>query len=178
MTYTSETVSFVSDSVKFLAERGFTTIILIPDFFDTKWTDEKFEQLTKQYYEVKKYGRYHPEVDICTGNVSYNPYKGYYGCGGGKNTFSIDVNGDIYPCTYAVEFEKFKLGDIFHWNDYKIVDYKTDHEQRKDCKGCKYFQICISGRCIFLNYKATGQFYKPGACFCEYQKLEYKYLGI
>lgn len=178
MTFTSKTVKYLSESVKFLARLNFNRIQAVPDYFDKNWDDESFDTLLTEYRRAKELNTVYPEVDIVLGMRRKNARKGYYGCGGGKNTFSINTEGDIYPCTYAVEFPELKLGDIFHLNEYQIPDFSTKNELRKDCAGCKYFRVCISGRCIFLNYKITGDYYKPGDFFCAYQKLEYKYLGI
>ena len=178
MTCTSYTADCLLDSVKFLVKEGFRNIQAVPDYFDAGWDDECFKGLSKQYNLVKEYGKKHPELNITIGISEKNARKGNTGCGGGISTFSINVDGDIFPCTYAVAFPKFKIGDIFHIEDYQPSDFTVKREDRKDCKGCRYFQICISGRCIFLNYKITGDFYRPGDFFCSYQKLGYQYLGL
>lgn len=178
MTCTSQTSDRLSDSVRFLAQEGFRNIQVVPDYFDAGWDDDSFEELSKQYNLVKEYGKNHPELNIVIGISGENARKGNIGCGGGKSTFSINVDGNIFPCTYAVAFPEFKIGDIFHIDDYQPPDFTVKSQDRKDCKGCRYFQLCISGRCIFLNYKITGDLYRPGDFFCAYQKLEYQYLGL
>lgn len=178
MTFTSETVSYLFESVKFLVRLGFKRIQAVADYFDKNWDDKSFNILATEYRRVKELRNDYSAVSIILGMQEKNARKGYTGCGGGKTTFSINIKGDIYPCTYAVEFSELKLGNIFHLNEYRIPDFSTKSERRKNCAGCKYFQICISGRCIFLNYKITGDYYSPGDFFCAYQKLEYKYMGI
>lgn len=178
MTYTSETAEYLSDSVKFLAETGFRNIQAVPDYFDKSWTDENFGKMASEYASVKEYAKRRPDLHISIGMREENAKKGCGSCGGGRSTFSINVDGDIFPCTYAVAFPELKIGDIFHTDAYKMPDYTVRREDRKVCDGCKYFQLCMSGRCIFLNYKITGNYYIPGDFFCEYQKMEYKYLGL
>ena len=91
--------------------------------------------------------------------------------------FSQTNNIKIATFSLAVSRKYTKPGEERQTDFFNVVAYSklADFAQKFLKQG---IQICISGRCIFLNYKATGQFYKPGACFCEYQKLEYKYLGI
>lgn len=43
MTYTSETVEYLHESVDFLINIGFKKIKPIPDYFDENWTEERFE---------------------------------------------------------------------------------------------------------------------------------------
>ena len=160
MTCTSYTADCLLDSVKFLVKEGFRNIQAVPDYFDAGWDDECFKGLSKQYNLVKEYGKKHPELNITIGISEKNARKGNTGCGGGISTFSINVDGDIFPCTYAVAFPKFKIGDIFHIEDYQPSDFTVKREDRKDCKGCRYFQICISGllssRRFFLFISETG----------------------
>lgn len=178
ITYSSTTVQSLYDSVLFLVKRGFKNINLFPDFFDQDWDDQSLESLKQQYFKIKEYNKCNRDVNISTGNYANNLSKGYIGCGGGFNTYSISVTGDIYPCTYSIDYAQFRLGSIFDIDNYKVVKHITDHDKRGDCKGCKYFYICQSGRCIYLNYKMSGEFYKTNGFFCEYQKLEYKYNGL
>ena len=118
------------------------------------------------------------ETTLCPVEIGAGGKRKRVGCGGGYNTYSISVNGDVYPCTYAVDYPQFKLGSIFDIDNYKVVKHITENDKRSDCKGCRYFYICQSGRCIFLNYKISGEFYRTSGFFCEYQKLEYKYNGL
>lgn len=176
MTYTPHTGKYLFESLIFLVHFGFKKIKLIPDYFDPGWNEENFELLKPQLKDVEDFRKAHTEIEIATDD--YNVKKGYIGCGGGYSAFSIDVKGDVYPCTYAVEFEDFKLGSIFDIENYKIRKHIADHEKRESCKGCKYFKICLSGRCIYMNYKISRDFYKPSGFFCEYQKNTYRLMGI
>lgn len=178
ITYSSETVQSLYESVLFLVNRSFKNINLFPDFFDENWDIQSLECLKQQFLKIKEYDKCMSEVNISTGNYADNLSKGYVGCGGGYNTYSINVTGDVYPCTYSVDYPQFKLGSIFDIDNYKVIKHVTDHEKRIDCKGCRYFYLCQSGRCIFLNYKISGEFYRTNGFFCEYQKLEYKYNGL
>lgn len=178
ITYSSVAVHGLYDSVQFLVRRGFKNISLFPDFFDENWDAQSLESLKQQFFKIKEYDKNTDGVNISTGNYADNLSKGYVGCGGGYNTYSISVNGDVYPCTYAVDYPQFKLGSIFDIDNYKVVKHITENDKRSDCKGCRYFYICQSGRCIFLNYKISGEFYRTSGFFCEYQKLEYKYNGL
>lgn len=178
VTYTPATVSFLLESIVFLTQVGFKRIIAVPDYFSLEWNKESFEELSLQYGEIKKFQKKNQDIEISLGIRRENLFKEYIGCGGGKSTFSISVDGGIFPCTYAVEFPELKLGDIFHLEKYKIPDFSVNAENRKSCMGCKYFRVCLSGRCIFLNYKITGNYYEPGGFFCQYQQLEYKHYGI
>lgn len=94
-------------------------------------------------------------------------------CNGGINEFSINYNGDIYPCIYAVGIHKFKLGNL-NLNNKKIK--KLDEKYYKsgvrfDCVDCSHMEICDSNRCLLINEIKTGSVSEPWNYFCARQNL-------
>ena len=174
MTYTPETVDFLSDSVEKLIRIGIKEIMLVPDYFSEKWDIEKITILKKEFLKIQDLKKRMYGVRIATGNYKETIHKECSKCGGGENTFSITAEGDIYPCTYAVGTIEFRLGSIYDLETIKCGSYPIDASLGVLCKGCRYFRVCYSGRCIYLNYKMTGDLFTPNGFFCAYQKMEYK----
>lgn len=174
MTYTPETVCALTDSIKQISELGIKSIHLCPDYFSQNWNTENLAILRQEFTKIIELRKRLPDIEISTGNYKETINKDCSRCGGGENIFSISTEGDIYPCTYAVGIEKFRIGSIFNLEKIKWGSYLVDASSRKLCKGCKYFKVCYSGRCIYLNYKMTENLYIPNGFFCAYQKMEYK----
>ena len=40
-----------------------------------------------------------------------------YFCGAGISTLAVSTRGDIYPCFYFIDNEKFKIGNVFESKD-------------------------------------------------------------
>lgn len=173
MTITSKNYKNLEQNIDYLISRGFKKIKPIPDYFDEEWTDENFLELEEIFFRLKnKFIKDYKSKDIIiTLFNSDDLMKGYIGCSGGYKSFSIASNGDIYPCTYVVKEKQFLLGNIKDYKNFKIVKHVTDHSKRVECLGCKYLKGCSSGRCIYVNYKLTGDFYKTSGFLCEYEDL-------
>lgn len=172
ITYSSDNVSSLYESVEFVETLGFKEIKPVPNFFDEKWDDEHFSILQKQFKKLKKFVEGKKGISLSMMNKKM---KIQGDCSGGVSSFSINANGDIYPCNYVVGEEQFSLGNIRDGSKYELQKFPTEHSQREDCQGCSYFKSCTSSRCIFVNYKMTGEMCKPSGFFCAYERLESEY---
>ena len=54
VTYNSKTVSKLSSSCEYLINRGFTVLKVVPDYFDSEWSDKSLEILEGQLREIDK----------------------------------------------------------------------------------------------------------------------------
>lgn len=174
MTYTSETVEYLHESVDFLINIGFKKIKPIPDYFDENWTEERFEIQKKEFDKIisdyeNKYSK-DPSLEIMFLKEKMVKRK-YTGCGGGVNSFSIDSRGDVYPCTYVVKNKDFCLGNINNIPSVTVPQYSSYKKDRTACNGCRYYNCCESSRCVFANYKMTGAMDTPNGFYCNHQKL-------
>ncbi|OAB44808.1 radical SAM/SPASM domain-containing protein [Paenibacillus glacialis] len=166
MTFDSQTVSELYNNVKFLECEGFKIIKPIPDFFDENWSDENFEILKEQFKKLRLNSNPEIQVSLIKKRIFIQS-----DCSGGVDSFSINVNGDVYPCNYAVGNKDFCLGNISEFNKFELHSFHTDHSKRNECKGCAYFSSCESARCVFVNYKMTNNFHTPNGFFCSFERL-------
>ncbi|OPA80839.1 hypothetical protein BVG16_00340 [Paenibacillus selenitireducens] len=172
ITYNSDNVSELYQSILFLADQGFQEIKPIPNFLDEGWEDEHFSILREQFDKIASFSEKNKNIGL---SMLKKKLRIQGDCSGGFDSFSINANGDIYPCTYVVGEEKFRLGNINSADNYELQKFPTDHKQRTDCQGCSYFESCTSSRCIFVNYKMTGELCKPSGFFCAYERMESSY---
>lgn len=172
ITYNTESVSKLYPSVVFVSELGFQEIKPIPDFFDEKWDEEHFLILREQFKYLESFSQNNKNIHL---SVLDRTLKIQGDCSGGVSSFAVNANGDIYPCNYVVGEEEFCIGNIKDSEKYELHTFPTDHSERFECEGCSYFKSCTSSRCIFVNYKMTGEMCKPSGFFCAYERLECSY---
>jgi uncharacterized protein len=172
ITYNSDNVSELYEGVVFVEGLGFKEIKPVPNFFDANWNDDHYATLEEQFRQLVEFIEDKKEISL---SVLNKKFKTQGDCSGGVSSFSINANGDIYPCNYVVGEEEFCLGNISDGDRYELHNFPTDHSQREECQGCTYFKSCTSSRCIFVNYKMTGEMCKPSGFFCAYERLESSY---
>lgn len=175
MTFNAESVSNLYENVQFIVQQGFKVIKPVPDFFDSRWDEDSFSILREQFRKIQDYANEIEDVQI---SLFKKELVIQGDCTGGYDTFSIDANGDIYPCNYIVGTEMFRLGNIHHIEDFELTRFHTDHSQRVECTKCSYFITCTSARCIFTNYKMTKNLCKPNGFFCAFERLQSSYVMV
>ena len=58
-----------------------------------------------------------------------------------------------------------------NFKDLRRPNYSEIDLDRDACQGCRYYNCCESGRCIYMNHKMTGKIDQPNGFYCAYQKL-------
>lgn len=173
MTYTTNTVSELYESVSQVAKYGFNNIVTIADYMDINWTQNHVNTLNHQMSMLMNLKEKYPSLyngifDIRTLNARRGD------CFGGIVSFAIDVNGDIFPCTFSVGDEELKLGSVF---DEDVSEAKQKElvkvyiSENEGCEGCLRKELCDSTRCKLLNKKVMGDFNKPIPIMCALQKV-------
>lgn len=86
--------------------------------------------------------------------------EGLYGCSAGRSTISIDVNGNVYPCSF-LNYEELICGNIKEnsllqiWKESNILnDFRNINELYGKCKNCEYKFNCQGG-CRASAYAKT-----------------------
>ena len=87
-----------------------------------------------------------------------------FSCGAGNNSFSIDWQGFMVPCTVVdfIKAEPLKIGVEEAWK--KIVEESQKVPQLIECQCCKYRKHC--NLCIVNHYEDTHEFGKPSPRLC------------
>lgn len=94
-------------------------------------------------------------------------------CGAGIDQFSVDVNGDIYPCFAFIGQSDFKMGNVFEKENtlYQKVRKRCSNNTFRsidECKQCWANGLCSN--CIGNSYLVNGQIDKPIKELCTVQK--------
>lgn len=95
-------------------------------------------------------------------------------CGAGIKDFSINVDGDIYPCFVFIGIEKFRMGNVHTYeasNNYKQLNdlfIRTTFDDMEECRECWASGLCHC--CLGFNYLSTGSLTRPSKSMCISQK--------
>ncbi len=173
MTYTTDTISELYESIAQIVRYGFTNIVPIADFMSLNWTNNHIDIINEQISKLINLKKEHPNIDISLLDIkNLNIKKG--DCFGGIVSFAIDVNGDIFPCTFSVGDNEFKLGSVF---DRNISEEKRQElikiyisEGRRTGRTLRK-EWCTSVRCKLMNRKVTGEFNKAIPIICALEKV-------
>jgi len=94
-------------------------------------------------------------------------------CDGGTSTIHILPNGDLYPCTFAVENNKYKAGNIYNGINNNLVNKIFDMANitNKICVGCQRYDYCMATRCKIINDIMTGDPHMPSPVLCELENI-------
>ncbi|MBK1809550.1 radical SAM protein [Clostridium sp. YIM B02505] len=177
MTFDSRTVKDLCENIIYLLSLGFNNIVPVANIFDDEWNEESSEELEKQLEMIMDHDVYKRNKNCHIGILESIKAKNVkMKCNGGINTINISPDGNIYPCTYVVGKEEYKIGDVFiGFNNEKIDYYKSVYKcKTTKCEGCLNYNYCKSGRCKFINKVITGDFLTPAVQVCMLSNIEYK----
>lgn len=96
-------------------------------------------------------------------------------CQAGKNSITVDVSGDIYPCHTFIGYEGFRMGNINNPDMEKIQDFveKAHWKNKTTCPDC-FARIVCGGGCSNASYTANGDMRIPYKHFCEFMRSMFK----
>lgn len=173
MTINSKTVDVLGDSISHMIELGFLQIVPSIVYEDDGWTDEKLKCLENELLKIKSKYNKNDSIKIAMTNRKEVRMKGI--CNGGINRFDILPNGDIYPCSYVVGLELYKIGNVI--DNIKIKKdelYNLYSTENQECAGCTYIKYCLGTRCKYLNKLCTGDFHLPSNLICSVENIKYR----
>jgi uncharacterized protein len=184
-TYTPETLPHLYETVKYLLDEiGFKSVSPTPavDGF-IEFTEEDYEEYDKQWKKINKYFKDSilMEEDVGLGYYSkcfrqhFGQHKMQTPCGAGKKYVGINHKGDIFPCHRFVQWQEWKLGDVYDgikYNQRRSIfhDFHND-DTSEECRKCDN-KFC-GGGCFAVNYSTTGDIHKTSKDSCKLSKLQW-----
>lgn len=180
-TFTSQTCNHLYSSVNTLSNFGFNCIVMHPDESDKNWTEKDFDTIFSEIKKISNDTSLNKKCEaISLTDISeFGCESG--DCFGGISDFSIDYNGDIYPCSKALKSKEFLIGSIYNnkLNEERINQLFQLNIDNDACKGCSRINYCRGNKCKIVNKIYEGDFFTPNGIYCKLQELEikkYKYL--
>lgn len=169
MTVTPETLPLLYENVTYFVNMGLRPIWVLDTL--CRWTDELLVEYFNQYISILKAYANNPKYQYMFTSASRK--KGNQ-CNGGKNSFHITPEGDIYPCIYAVGIATFKIGNVRTECDIScIAQYIGNSELNPTCAICCNRDNCSVKRCKILNKIINNNSYQPVKALCNAEKISY-----
>ncbi len=167
MTITPDTVENLYDSIKFIISLQAKAIVVVPDYNSLEWHENKIKcfilQLEKANREIKNI---FPNVTISSPIVN----KKYGECCGGEKEYTINANGDVFPCVFVCNNDKYRMGNIGCISNInrKLITDEKNKSIDKECNQCRFLHSCIAQRCIYLNSSVSHDI------LCRFRKAVYE----
>lgn len=180
MVVNPDTVSFFSDSVEYLYEKGFRYII--PSLnYSGKWSDGNMEILKKQY---KILGDFYFERTLAEDKFYLSPFEvkisSYINgtsycserCELGKKQISVGPDGLLFPCVQFVGDRKFSIGDVDNGINKAMQNalYMLNEEEKESCIECAIRKRC-NHYCGCMNKQSTGRIDRVSPILCGHEKM-------
>jgi len=168
MTVDAETCGYLSKNIFFLLKEGFTRINAEVDCSDERWTVEAVDYLERECRTVKNVladNDYKNRITLPIGYKAFNKTC----CTGGIDSYHIDPNGNIYPCSVVLGDVEMCMGNVCNG----IIAEKMEELERiaalkiPVCEGCGGYESCINVRCRLINKKIMGDYISPVPLVCE-----------
>jgi uncharacterized protein len=184
MTVTPETVSYYSESVNFLFEKGFRYIIASLNYAG-EWESRSLKRLQKEY---RRLSDIYERLTLKGKKFYFSPFEKKFAshiqgkdalclqCHFGTKQISISPDGDIYPCVQFVQDgisnKDFTLGDVWNGIDSVKQDYlyRLSREENEACDRCGLAHRC-EHRCSCLNWQTTGSIDEVSPVLCETERM-------
>lgn len=177
MVYSSETVMYFSENVKYLLEEGFRFLAAGLDSFDKGWDEKHIPILKQEIIEIKEILKNYPQshVSVCeklqqSGKI----------CRGGEANKHIYYDGNIYPCVVTGGKSEFLIGNVKTGVNISKKNQLLSYScmDNKECRECALNNYCKAARCTLINKVKTGDYIKPAPIDCYYTRLIYQICGL
>ncbi|RDY30265.1 radical SAM/SPASM domain-containing protein [Lachnotalea glycerini] len=182
MTITENTIPYMYKSIIYLHELGLDNICMIPDV-NLSFSRETLQEFKNQSNLILKYylneydeGRKFT-IDQFDGkflNILCDFGNRFSMCDAGIHSFKIMPDGNIFPCGFLTNNEKFIIGNIDDKIDIERASQLAislfDKNNTK-CKNCNIKDFCHGMKCGYMNYIRTGSINIPADSTCEYEQV-------
>lgn len=126
------------------------------------------DQMRRAARLIKEYdGPVNIEVEGCFSPMRALVYGGFLmnrnqgiakGCGAGRDSASVNVDGLLSPCRHLEYFEPYATLEAY-WRDSPVLQRlrQSEDDPRPPCASCRLWRYCR--HCIAINSKLNGEIY-------------------
>ena len=184
MTVTENTIPHMFENISFLHRNRLDNICMIMDVY-LRLTPEltaTFMQQVKYItdYYIKEFaagrGFIIDQFDGKMLNMLCEFGNCFSMCDAGIGNFKIFPNGQIYPCGFLTNDDKYIIGNIYDGIDIrkaKIIALSNYDKNADKCNGCKIRTFCHGMKCGFMNLVNTGKINIPSEAECQCERIFY-----
>lgn len=183
MTIAPNAVDGFADAVKYLYGLGFRKIpATIAYGKNVTWTEADFEKLSLAFDQI---GEFYIECLLKGDGFFFSPFDGKITdmvkgkkagerCHLGKRQMSVDVLGDIYPCTQFIGDPEYYLGNVYQGLDQELwvsmVQRSMNRQEPGDCVSCALRNRC-QHTCGCANRLETGNENLVSPVQCAFERM-------
>lgn len=184
MTVSPETVSYYSDSVEYLFNKGFKYLIVSLNYAGN-WTEKMLHELKRQYTKIsslyealimkEKKFYFSPFEMKLASHIRQNNFECYQ-CHLAQKQISVAPDGRIYPCVQFVKDGisniEYAIGSVLEGIDETLQNrmYEESKKQDINCMECDYNARC-NNKCSCLSWQLTGKLNKITPIVCETERI-------
>ncbi|MBU1109472.1 MAG: radical SAM protein [Candidatus Riflebacteria bacterium] len=165
----NDNVDDFPELVKMALQSNFNGVVIIENKPDVNGTVQSVlcpEKLAQLAGFIRKYRQENHkmiiEVEACFSPLRAmlsqtwigNSNTGFFrGCGAGRDTAALDVDGNWIPCRHIIKPERFPSLSSY-WHNSQILDQLREHEENRDprCLKCRFLNNCLPCRAAPGNY--------------------------
>lgn len=184
MTVTENTIPHMFENVLFLHNNGLDNICMIMDVYlklTPKLTTifmQQIKSITDYYIQEFNAGRAFiiDQFDGKMFNMLCDFGNCFSMCDAGIGNFKIFPNGQIYPCGFLTNDNRFVIGNIDDGIDIrkaKIIALSNYDKNADKCIECKIRDFCHGMKCGYMNFVNTGKINIPSESECQCEHIFY-----
>ncbi len=169
------------DSLIWMWDQGIRNIAHEPDFSDSSWDMDTFEELTRQmdhlcdWYLATMRKREPFFLSLLENRIKsgiVNEHRENPPCDFGMEKISIAPDGTIYPCVRFVGTSKdFSIGHVFAgFSETREKLANLNRSEKPSCEDCDYLHRCIQ-YCGCNNFTSTGAINRVHPLVCEHERM-------
>ncbi len=172
MTYDRHNIKSIFQNFKYFLDHGFTIIVPTPDSYSKEWVEEDFLTIKDEFLKIRSYILKNNYKNVKVRMLEQ--FQPLNHCTAGSYYYSIDVKGNIYPCTAIVGKTEYIIGNVVDGVD----DEKFNQVKRmickkiKSCENCAIYDCCEATRCLLVNYSINGDCFKPNLVECNMMNVK------
>lgn len=175
MTINPYNYQYLSEGIIELIEIGFTDIMPMPDTFTNEWSEEMFDDMKKELKKVILYLKSNQlDTDVSIGLIDAVKCKmKNSSCDGGITTFSINTDGEVYPCMLVNGRKEYNIGSVTRGISNEKLEHVhcCDSEIIQECQGCTRYDYCTNTRCKIINEVVQGNANYPIVARCKVENI-------
>lgn len=178
MTFTQENIGELYKGVKELYAIGVKLFSISENIYELYWDENCKKTLLEQIKQMKKFKENKKDLKISILEIDNYFKTEKSDCFGGVTSFTINTNGDIYPCIFNLNNYRYKIGNIddsikkLNANAFKI-HYELNRE-KTICDKCGLKSFCTGNKCKLLNMQITGSVENKNPMVCELTKIKWQ----
>ena len=170
MTIAKNTMGLLGESLDSMLNLGLKEISVELNINDS-WNYEDLLEIQNKFRIINK--KIKNSTGVCMPQLERKTHRVAKGCcTGGVHNFTINPNGDVFPCILAAGSNRYRIGNVYKGTSIRNLSTRYYVAGLDGCRGCSHEKICDAGRCKIINEIKTGATDTKWNYFCAKEHFE------